>query len=284
MTVADGLDYQDWIGKRETAQDIASLVPIRGMLATLDDAEKDLAEGDPLPPLWHWLYFLEQAPARGIDSDGHAKRGGFMPPVMLPRRMFAGASLSFEAPIRIGAQITRESEIVSAEAKSGRTGQLVFVNVRHRISAEGRLAVEETQTIVYRQEGAPTPAPEILPDLPAAPAGAWVTEIDPDPVLLFRCSALLFNAHRIHYDRAYAVEEEHYPGLVVHGPLIATQLMDLVRLNAKRPVKRYSFRAAAPIFDIAPYRVVGVADGDTVSLTAERSDGAAAMRAEAVLG
>ncbi|MDP6707539.1 MAG: MaoC family dehydratase N-terminal domain-containing protein [Alphaproteobacteria bacterium] len=284
MTVAEGLDYRDWIGKRETAEDIASLVPVRGLLATLDDAETNLAEGDPLPPLWHWLYFLEQAPARGIDLDGHAKRGGFMPPVMLPRRMFAGASLNFEAPIPIGARITRESEIVGAEAKTGRTGALVFVNVRHRISANGKPALEETQTIVYREEGAPVPAPEVCSEWPAAPAGAWVREIGPDPVLLFRYSALVFNGHRIHYDRPYTVEEEHYPGLIVHGPLIATQLLDLVRLNTDRPVESYKFRAIAPIFDTAPYRVVAVAEGDTVTLAAERSDGATAMRAEATLG
>jgi len=284
MTVADSLDYRDWIGRRETARDIASPVPVRGLLATLDDAETSLADGDPLPPLWHWLYFLEQVPARDIDLDGHAKRGGFMPPVMLPRRMFAGASLDFEAPIPIGAPIARESEIVGAEVKTGRTGKLVFVKVRHRISADGKPALEETQTIVYREEGAPVPAPEVRPEWPAPPAGAWVREIRPDPVLLFRYSALVFNGHRIHYDRPYTVEEEHYPGLIVHGPLIATQLLDLVRLNADRPVKRYSFRAVAPIFDTAPYRVVGVAEGDTVTLTAERSDGATAMQADAILG
>ena len=278
------IDYRDWIGKRQSQEDRASEAPVRGLLATLDDARASLGAGEPLPPLWHWLYFLARPRARDVDHDGHGLRGGFMPPVSLPRRMFAGASLEFLAPVPIGAQLAQESEILNIEEKSGRTGALVFVTVRHRISADGTAAIQETQTIVYREAGAPVPAPEIRADWPEAPAGAWVKLITPDPVMLFRYSALTFNGHRIHYDRPYALGEENYPGLIVHGPLIATLLMELVRLNAGRPVLKYSFRAAQPIFDTAPFRVVGTLAGDTVTLAAERSDGVIAMQAEAVLG
>jgi 3-methylfumaryl-CoA hydratase len=276
-------DYRDWIGSSETAEDVAGPAPVKGLLATLDDVETRLGPGDPLPPLWHWLYFLPQAPAREVGADGHPKRGGFMPPVTLPRRMFAGGELSFLAPIPLGAEIRRTSEVTTVETKSGRSGELVFVTVRHKVFAAGTLAVEEVQNIVYREAGGPVPAPEAKP-LPPAPAGAWVREVTPDPVLLFRYSALTFNGHRIHYDRPYAMGEENYPGLVVHGPLLATMLMDLVRLNAGRAVTGFKFRAVAPIFDIAPFRLVGLAEGDRATLTAERADGAAAMQAEAALG
>jgi 3-methylfumaryl-CoA hydratase len=275
-------DYRDWIGNTESAEDVAGLAPVKGLLATLDDVETRLGPGDALPHLWHWLYFLPQAPMREVGADGHPRRGGFMPPVALPRRMFAGAQLSFLAPIPLGATLRRESEIAGVEAKSGRSGELVFVTVRHRVFAGGTLAVEETQNIVYRQAGGPVPAPEAKPFAPA-PAGAWVREVTPDPVLLFRYSALTFNGHRIHYDRPYATGEESYPGLVVHGPLLATLLMDLVRRNARRPVAGFSFRAMAPIFDTAPFRLLGQPEGDTVTIAAERADGATAMQATATL-
>lgn len=276
------IDYRDWIGKRETAEDVATLAPVKGMLALLDDTDARLAMGDPLPPLWHWLYFLPRAPMREIGADGHPRRGGFLPPVALPRRMFAGAQIRFHAPIPIGQAIVRESEVAGVEAKAGRSGELVFVTVRHRILAGGSLALEETQNIVYREAGGPVPAPEVKPFGPPPP-DAWASEVTANPVLLFRFSALTFNGHRIHYDRPYAMDEEKYPGLVVHGPLIAMLLMDLVRRNATRPVTAYRFRATAPIFDTAPFRILGLPVNDNVKLTAERSDGAEAMQAEAEL-
>ncbi len=277
------VDYRDWIGNEEQATDTAALAPVTGLLATLDDTTTNLGPGDALPPLWHWLYFLPQAPASGIGPDGHPKRGGFMPPVSLPRRMFAGAELTFTAPIAIGSALTRRSVITDVAEKSGRSGTLVFVTVTHEIHSDGTLAVTEMQNIVYREESAPGPALEARDAFPPAPVGAWVREVMPDPVLLFRFSALTFNGHRIHYDRAYATGEEHYPGLVVHGPLLATLLVDLVRHNSPRAVTGFSFRAMAPIFDTSAFRVVGVADGDGVTLHAERADGAEAIRARASL-
>ena len=280
---SEGIDYSEWIGGIESAEDTATLAPVRGLLATLDDGGTTLAAGDPLPPLWHWLYFLPRPPASGIGADGHPRRGGFMPPVSLPRRMFAGAQVEFRAPIRIGAALHRRSEITGVAEKSGKSGRLVFVTVRHEITADGVPAVSETQNIVYREAGAAVAAPEVREAFPPAPEGAWVREVRPDPVLLFRFSALTFNGHRIHYDRSYATGEEHYPGLVVHGPLLATLLADLVRLNSPRRIARFEFRALAPVFDTGPFRLVGRPEGERVALVAERCDGAEAMRAEAVL-
>ncbi len=275
--------YADWVGRRETTVDRIALAPARGLLATLNDAATVLTEGDELPPLWHWLYFLAQAPQSAIDVDGHPVRGGFLPPVDLPRRMFAGARMTFEAPLRIGVEVRRESEILDVVEKSGRSGRLVFVTVRNRIYDGDRLCIEETRNIVYREAGGPTPAPVPLSELPAAPAGAWVETVSPDPVLLFRYSALTFNGHRIHYDYPYVTGEEGYPGLVVHGPLIATLLIDLVRRHADRPVRAFQFRANAPLFAGAPFRVIGQTTGEGIELTAERCDGAAAMTATAEL-
>ncbi len=275
--------YADWIGRRETTVERIALAPARGLLATLNDTETSLAEGEALPPLWHWLYFLAPVPQSAIDVDGHPVRGGFLPPVDLPRRMFAGARMTFETPLRVGVEARRESEILDVAEKSGRSGRLVFVTVRNRIFDADRLCIEETRNIVYRAAGGPTPAPVPSSELPALPAGAWVETVSPDPVLLFRYSALTFNGHRIHYDYPYATGEEGYPGLVVHGPLIATLLADLVRRHAGRPLRGFQFRANAPLFAGVPFRVIGRPSDDAVELTAERCDGAAAMTATAEL-
>ena len=275
--------YESWIGKTERVTDEIRLTPALAMLATLDDTETKLANGAALPPMWHWLYFLPRAPQSKIGPDGHASRGEFMPPVTLPRRMFAGARLRFPHPLAIGKTAERLGTITAIAEKQGQTGPLVFVTVRYEFHQDGRVCVEEEQDIVYRGEGGRTPAPAVAP-LPPAPQGAWTRVVTPDPVLLFRYSALTFNGHRIHYDRTYATEVEFYPGLVVHGPLTATLLIELVRRNAKRPVTGFSFRARAPLFDLAPFRVQGVATGDTVELEAIGPDGKPSMTATADLG
>ena len=276
------VDYRDWIGRKQTREDLIALAPARRLLATLDDGETVLNEGDPLPPLWHWIYFLPDAPQSKVAHDGHAQTGDFMPPIALPRRMFAGTSVDFHAPLPLGAPARLETEVIDVQEKTGKSGALAFVTVRRRIFAGATLALEERQSIVYRAAGGRTPAPGAKP-LPAPPPGAWSREITADPVMLFRYSALTFNAHRIHYDRPYAMEEEGYPGLIVHGPLLATLLVELVRRNAGRPVRHFAFRASAPIFDGAPFRVQGAPDGDTVGLLALRCDGETAMQAEARL-
>jgi 3-methylfumaryl-CoA hydratase len=211
-------------------------------------------------------------------------RGGFLPPVPLPRRMWAGSRIEFHHPLRVGADVSRRSSITKVSAKEGRSGTLVFVTVRHEIATAGNAAITEEQDIVYRnppQPGEPAVAPEA-----ASADHAWVREIRPDDVLLFRYSALTFNGHRIHYDRRYVTEVEGYPGLVVHGPLIATLLLDLLRRH--RPdatVSRFAFRAIKPLFDVAPFFVCGRRNdgGNTIALWAKDGDGRLAMEASAEL-
>lgn len=275
--------YTDWIGSAERREDEIALAPMLAALAMLDDTESMFKPGDGLPPLWHWFYFLPRAPQSQIGPDGHPKRGGFLPPVALPRRMFAGGRLKFYRPLIIGQPAARESTVLNISEKRGATGALVFVTVGHRLEQDGKLCVEEEQDIVYRDPSGKIPAP-VTAALPELPSIAWTRTVTPDPVLLFRFSALTFNAHRIHYDRSYAINEEGYPGLVVQGPLVAVLLMDLVRRNGSRPITKYSFRSRAPLFDLAPFRVVGIPATDTVALEAQGPDGNTAMTATAELG
>ncbi|QGZ42172.1 3-methylfumaryl-CoA hydratase [Pseudoduganella flava] len=270
---------QQWVGKTETLHDTVHPGTIAALAATLDLPAPAAA----LPPLWHWILFWSAAPGAQLGEDGHPRRGGFLPPVPLPRRMWAGGRLTFIHPVPIGADLTRKSTIRDVQAKDGATGPLAFVTVRHEIAHDGVTAITEEHDIVYRGLPAPgTPAPAAK----APPGGAeWSRTIVPDPVLLFRYSALTFNGHRIHYDRSYVTDVEGYPGLIVHGPLIATLLLELLR--ARLPdakVASFSFRAVAPLFDTAPFTVRGKRGPDgTVLLWAETPDGALAMQAEAQL-
>ncbi len=277
-------DLAKWIGRRQSARDVIAPGPVARMSATLGRDDPPPETGDALPPGWHWLYFLSATPQRGLGPDGHSARGGFLPPIDLPRRMWAGGRITFHAPLRIGAAARRESEIVSVTAKTGRSGALVFVTVRHVISADAGPAIEEEHDIVYREAprpGDPAPAPRKPPRRPA-----WERKIEPDPVFLFRYSALTFNGHRIHYDRDYVTAVEGYPGLVVHGPLIATLLLDLLR--RQRPdhaLMGFEYRAFAPLFDTAPFTVAGAPEAEEgkIALWATNPDGAVAMQGTAVL-
>ncbi|MGM9491556.1 FAS1-like dehydratase domain-containing protein [Ideonella sp. YS5] len=274
---------QTWIGQTEVAHDTVTPVPLRALTATLDRDDAPIAPGAPIPPCWHWLYFLPLHRQSAIGADGHPPRGGFLPPVPLPRRMWAGSRIDFLAPVTAGQALARTSRIEDVRLKDGRTGPLVFVKVRHEIQADGRLAIVDRHDIVYRgmpAAGEPVPA-GVMP-----PADAqWTRRIVPDDVLLFRYSALTFNGHRIHYDRRYVTTVEGYPGLVVHGPLIATLLLDLLR--RERPdarVTRFAFKAVKPIFDIAPFEVCGRAIGHSeAQLWARTPEGHLAMEASATL-
>src|SRR5574343_1756329 len=209
------MNLQDWIGRSEEGTDLFTATPYAALSATFDRPAERPANGTPLPALWHWLYFLPLHRQSEIGADDHAKRGGFLPPVPLPRRMWAGSQIEFRAPVRAGQAIHRSSQIADVRMKTGRTGPLVFVNVHHEIHAEDQLAIREEHDIVYRdmpQPGAPAPA-----GIAAPQDASWTREIRPDDVLLFRYSALTFNGHRIHYDRRYVTEVEGYPGLGVHG-------------------------------------------------------------------
>ena len=276
-------DFTDWIGRREEAHDVATLSSVAGMIATLDRDGAAPKIGDAVPPLWHWMYFAPMARASEIGADGHPRRGGFMPPVPLPRRMFAGGRSTFHAPIRIGDEISRQGEFANVTRKVGRSGELVFVTVRYRITTPEGLAIEEEQDIVYRDGAAPARTPATSQAEIAD--GDWRRTVTPDPVMLFRYSALTFNGHRIHYDHPYVTGVEGYPGLVVHGPLIATLLADLGRDESGRPLHRFAFRAKSPLFATAPFTVSGrmAADGQSCTLAAVAPDGAIAMTAEAEL-
>jgi 3-methylfumaryl-CoA hydratase len=263
-----------WIGRSEEQTDQITLTPIAALSATLDRQDPPPQTGDPLPPLWHWLYFLPLHRQSELAPDGHAGRGGFLPPVPLPRRMWAGGRFEFHRRLRIGETIKRTSRIMDVKYRVGRSGPLVFVVVRHEVGD----ALAEEQDLVYRGHSAHAQAQ------PAPQDAAWERSIYPDDVLLFRYSALTFNGHRIHYDRRYATEVEGYPGLVVHGPLIATLLLDLLRRSLPNAdIARFSFRAVSPLFDIAPFSVCGQPDGSIVRLWAKNSEGGLAMEASAEL-
>jgi 3-methylfumaryl-CoA hydratase len=267
---------QSWVGKSEALTDDITAAPVRALSATLDRDDAATLHGTLLPALWHWLYFLPQHRQSEIGPDGHARRGGFLPPVPLPRRMWAGGRLQWqpENPLVVGDTAKRMSTIASVTHKAGRTGDLLFVLVRHDIYNATGLALTEEHDIVYRavaQASDPVPPP-----VAAEQGAAWQREIYPDAVLLFRYSALTFNGHRIHYDRQYVTEAEGYPGLIVHGPLIATLLVDLVRRHAPAAfIKRFEFKAVRPTFDLHPFRLNAQPseDGHSVRVWAQDHEG-----------
>ena len=283
-------DWRAWLGRERVLEDVIDPGRARAMQATLDDsaegaggAPAPLETGAALPPLWHWLYFWTVAPWGRLGPDGHAARGGFLPPIELPRRMWAGSRVDFHRPLPLGAAARCRSVIADIRFKQGRSGQLAFVTVRHEVSAEGTLCLSDEHDIVYREEpkakAAPRPGPRPSEPAPAVPT--WRREVRPDPVLLFRYSALTFNGHRIHYDRPYATGVEGYPGLIVHGPLLATYMVELAR--AQRPeasITHFAFRALSPIFDTAPFTVAGDPsdDGGGAELWVAGPQGELAMR------
>ena len=274
---------RQWIGRTESRTDLIHTGTANALAASLDRDETYLA-GDALPALWHWIYFWSVSPASALGIDGHPQRGGFLPPVELPRRMWAGGRLKFHAPLPMGVQAEKTSRILDVKLKEGATGTLAFVTVAHEIAFEGQVRIYEEHDIVYRdnpQPGAAVAAAKVAPT-----DAQWTRHITPDPVLLFRYSALTFNGHRIHYDRSYVTQTEGYPGLIVHGPLIATLLMDLVRRSLpQRSVAEFSFRAVSPLFDIEPFSLHGKLseDAKSVQLWAANARGELAMQAEAQL-
>ncbi|MEO8099128.1 MAG: MaoC family dehydratase N-terminal domain-containing protein [Acidobacteriota bacterium] len=276
------MSYDDWIGRSETCEDVVTAWPLTALAATLDREDALPQPGDPLPPLWHWLYFLPVHRQSELGSDGHPQRGGFLPPVDLPRRMWAGGRFEFQDSLRVGDVLTRTSRIADVREKQGRSGRLLFVGVRHEIHSPRGFALAEEHDIVYRDNPVAGEAPAATQYAPSE--ATWQRTIHPDDVLLFRYSALTFNGHRIHYDRRYCLEEEGYPGLVVHGPLLATLLLDLVRRNVPRAaIQRFEFRAVSPVFDTEPFVVCGKPESGSISLWVRSSQGRLAMTASAEL-
>jgi len=280
------MNLADWIGRSERVVDTITPTPFAALSATLDREATRPADGNPLPPLWHWLYFLPLHRQCELGADGHARRGGFLPPVPLPRRMWAGSQFTFHHPLRVGDVLERTSTIHDVTEKTGRTGKLVFVKVRHEIRRkdESAIALTEFHDIVYREAAR---SDDIAPPPKAAPTTSrWEKKWVPEDVLLFRYSALTFNGHRIHYDRRYVTEVEGYPGLIVHGPLVATLLLDLLRHQMPHAqVLRYEFRAVRPVFDIHPFHVCGepAANGKTIRLWAKDHEGWLTMEATAIV-
>lgn len=280
-----------WIGNTESARDSVDAWPVRAMHALLDRDGGEVAE-NPLPPLWHWLFFRTLAKRGELGADGHPRLGSFLPPVDLPRRMWAGGRFRFLGPIAIGSELAKISTVKDVALKHGRSGPLCFVTVEHRFQTGGETLLSEEHDIVYRAAAKPGAGSGTGQQATLEEAADHEVEeqVRPDPVMLFRYSALTYNGHRIHYDRRYCAEVEGYPGLVFHGPLTATLLADLAaRMKPGKVMTRFSFRAVSPLFDTAPFAIRGRSgeqglEGDTVETWALTPQGGLAMRAEAVFG
>lgn len=287
-----------WEPVVDEAGDLITPAMAAALHGLLDSPGPAPGAGDPLPPLWHWLAFLPRTAQAELGPDGHPRPGSFMPPAS-GRRMFAGGKLTFAPGLRVGEELHRRSVVSDVQRKEGRSGPLLFVTVTHELSGTGGqgAAVTDVQDIVYRPPAPPTPPASgggagRSGGGGAGPAGAagltgedewdWGFDLHPDPTLLFRFSALTYNAHRIHYDRRYATEVEGYPGLVVHGPLQAIALAELCRRNLDRPLRSFRFRALTPAFDGRPLHLRGRRTEDgSIDLAVLDDSGATTMQAGA---
>ncbi|MER6419453.1 hypothetical protein [Streptomyces sp. NPDC001137] len=242
---------ESWHPEPVTDGDPLPAGPAAALSAVLDLPAAAVEAGDPLPPLWQWLYFLHWPPQRSLGPDGHLRDARFLPPVPGRRRMFAGGRCTISEPLRLGEPAERVSSLVAVTPKQGRSGELLFVTERQEFRQHGRTCLVEEQDIVYRSGAGPAPRHPAPPADPAVPEaeGPWRLRLQPDEALLFRFSALTANAHRIHYDTPYCRDVEGHPGLVVHGPLLALLMLELVRRNApQRQVRSLSYRLHRPAF------------------------------------
>lgn len=280
----DIAQLQEWIGRSQSLEDLATPAKSAGLRATLDyDSDP---WGGQLFPVGYWLHFTPDAPQHELAADGHPHKGGFLPPIPFPRRMWAGSDVAFHRPIAVGDPLREVQTIKNVVHKSGRSGDLVFLTVDHEIFAAGELAVTDVQTIVYREAAPAQRAPEQSAAERAALAPADTSDWDysyvvrPTETQLFRYSALTFNAHRIHYDRDYCLNEEGYPGLVVHGPLSATLMVDaFMRNHPGVELKTFAFQARKPIFDNTPVAYVGRETGEgTYEVGAVDPEGAVCLK------
>lgn len=267
VSEADIAHWRAWIGRAERQTEALDAQALRRFASALGE-DKDVERAP--PALAHWAFFLPVCPAAELGEDGHPRRGGFLPPVSLPRRMFAASEMNFGAPLKLGGEATLSSSIAEVRHKAGKSGDLVFVEVERAISQAGAECVRERQTIVYRQAGEPTPP---VQEGAASGGEAW----RPSAVDLFRFSAVTFNSHRIHYDAPYARDVEFYPGLVVQGPFIAAKLFAQARRELGAPPRRFAFRAQAPAF-AEQLLYIGAGEGPG-EVKAVRCDGVTAMSA-----
>ena len=278
---ADLEQLKKWIGERESDVDYVTVPAVHRLAATLDLDYPMPNMGDPLPIGWHTIFFPRVVRHSQVGADGHPARGDFLPPVPLPRRMFAGRRVRFENDLRIGDEIRRESVIKEVNVKQGRTGQMVFVTVKTDISSPRGLAIIEEQDIVYREAatpGAAPPAPQ-----PAPGKAVWKQVVTPDEVMLFRYSAITFNGHRIHYDHPYVTGTEGYPGLVMNGGLTTLLAVELARVRGPAPLLSVASRNVRPMFANRPITFCGEpsADGKTAKLWAQDDTGAVSLTADA---
>ena len=271
-----------WIGKREQVSDVVTAQLVKGLRATLFLDIGTPKTGDAAPFCTHWCLAPPVYPASMLSADGHPQRGGFLPPVPLPRRMWAGGEISFIDTLRVGDEVTRSSEIGGVNVKTGSTGTLCFVAVNHTISTPRGVAIKERHDIVYREA---TTGRQAAPKSPPAPPAAQHREAHmADEVLLFRYSALTFNGHRIHYDRDYVTKVEGYPGLVFHGPLQASLLVEFAaKLNSGRPPKTFTYRGVQPLIAGGEFSVNANAADAGLELWTADSAGAPTMKGVAAL-
>ncbi|MBI37854.1 MAG: acyl-CoA dehydrogenase [Alphaproteobacteria bacterium] len=274
------ISYGDWTPHLESSTEQIDLTQVRKLAGVLNIDETAFEPENDLPPMWHWLFFLHRSTTENIGEDGHPKRGGFFPPIKLQRRMFAGERIVFHSPLKIGLPATRTGTIVNLEEKVGSKGPMILLSAHYQIKQDEVLCIEDTHNIVYLDNNDSTPAPGADSYVP--PNNKWYKKYKVDPVFLFRYSALSFNSHRIHYDRDYTVNVEKYPGLIVHGPLTALLLSELVRSKTNKPMKSFSFRGQAPIFEPWPFYAVGApSKNGEINLEAVRNDSVIAMTATA---
>ncbi|MET3906114.1 3-methylfumaryl-CoA hydratase [Bradyrhizobium sp. S3.3.6] len=280
MTGKLDIDHlRQWIGRSEEATDIVTAQLIRGLRATLFQEVGEPKTGDAAPFTVHWCLAQPVFPMSMLGPDGHPTRGGFLPPVPLPRRMWAGGEIAFLQPLRVGDESTRTSRIADVQVKSGSTGTLCFVAVEHSISSPRGVAIRERQDIVYREMTGSAPATAKAP-----PPKAQHREIHvSDPVLLFRYSALTFNGHRIHYDRDYVTRVEGYPGLIFHGPLQAALIIEMAaKLRSGKPPKTFTYRGLQPLFEGSEFSINANETADGMELWIANAEGQPTMKATAV--
>lgn len=277
--IIDLAHLRTWIGHPIETEDALSVRHARLMAATLGLPQTDLTAGTALPPLWHWLYFLEGAPPNELGRDGHPARGGFLPPVPLSNRMWAGGRVAFHHPVALGATVRKRSTVTAVEQKQGRSGTLVFVTVRHDILDAGQIAISEEHDIVYK---APAPPSTTRPSPPTMPTPTHSEMFEATSTMLFRYSALTFNGHRIHYDMDYCRDVEGYADLVVHGPLQATLLAGLAVRLESRPLRHFRYRGLHPNLLGTPLTLNAAPSGDGLTLWAAQTDGTVTMQADTV--
>ena len=268
----------EWIDKTTQVEDTIRLQPANFMEATLNRPPK-LKEGDNLPPLWHWIYFLEAKPESDLGRDAHPKKGDFLPPIQLPRRMWAGGRFTFCNDLVIGEKAKKITTIRKIVEKEGSAGPLCFITLEHKIYSKDEISIIEEQDLVYLQDQQGSKSLPLAQNNLERPD--FSQEIHPSEILLFRYSALTFNGHRIHYDLDYARNVEGYNGLVFHGPLTATLLLDLALKEKNQPIKKYSFRGTAPLSNLDCFWIEGKYKDDSAILWARRKDGVVAMKAKA---